>query len=352
MWDVDTAEAPALLWKAARDPHHRVAANASLGLYRLGEPGGIKRLIEMSHRDSAEFRAAAVWAMGECRDARFVPRLTDMAKDAEEQLCDDVTKATARIQERLRLQSDACPLRVRMVAWREHTGDRRELWVAATTMEGITLPGLRPTAFAVLEDGHLVTDYAIQESRQQRAMVLGFALPHSASATQNPLATALADSLPYKRRLDQRALARYLPEQERPRTGGQDHSAQSHDRLFGVDISVPAPEAKPAPVHKEEPEDCVISNSPAALKLELARDLGRRECASGLDATINKLLTVVSCRPGTRHIIVLAGSAQDCHGLAEAYGALAEQAKGLDIRIHAVAGGPCAPPPPKIYPTS
>jgi hypothetical protein len=56
-----------------------------------------------------------------------------------------------------------------------------------------------------------------------------------------------------------------------------------------------------------------------------------------LDLAIRSLLSVVSHRPGTKHVVVLAGTAEDCHELAGTYRALAEQARNLNTSIHAVA---------------
>lgn len=340
LWDVDTAEARALLWRSTEDPHHRVAANAMLGLYRLGEPAGIKRLVEMSSLPEPMMRAAAAWAMGECRDARFLPRLRQMQADSADEVTHNARKAAGKTEERLRELSDSAPLRIRLFGSRCHGGDRRELWVEANTMDGMTLPGLLPTAFSVFENEQLVTDYVIQESRQHKALVVGFALPRPAPGTEDPLAAALAGSLRFKNRLDQWALARYIRATEQ-RPGPEPPVTE---RLFGVEFRTPEADAEQPAAPVREMLDCLISTSPMALKQSLEQTASRQDCAASVDVAVRSLLAAISRRPGTKHLILLAGTATDCEELPRCYKELADQAASLNIMIHALAGPqlPCS----------
>jgi HEAT repeat protein len=97
LWNIDTLAARNILDKAARDGHHRVAANAVLGLYLLRSPGAAERLTEMASSESASFRASAAWAMGQTGDDAFQPLLRTLLSDEAE----NVRGAAQRALERL-----------------------------------------------------------------------------------------------------------------------------------------------------------------------------------------------------------------------------------------------------------
>jgi HEAT repeat protein len=81
LWGVDTREARALLLAAAHDDNNRVAGNALLGLYRLGEAGAEPELRKMADHASAPFRATSAWVMGEIADPRFATVLAGLLAD-------------------------------------------------------------------------------------------------------------------------------------------------------------------------------------------------------------------------------------------------------------------------------
>lgn len=75
LWDVGSAFAAVCFDLGMKDAHPRVAANAAVGLHRLGDARSVARLVEMAESPEIENRKSAAWAMGETRDARFVPLL-------------------------------------------------------------------------------------------------------------------------------------------------------------------------------------------------------------------------------------------------------------------------------------
>jgi len=81
LWGTDTPGARAILREAARDMHHRVVANALVGIYLLDGLLAIDQLQEMSRHPASPFRAAAALAMGRSHDEHFVPLLNSMVKD-------------------------------------------------------------------------------------------------------------------------------------------------------------------------------------------------------------------------------------------------------------------------------
>jgi HEAT repeat protein len=97
LWGVDTAEARGLLLEAARDDNNRVAGNALLALYRLGEDSAEPELRKMSESDSALFRATSAWIMGEITDPRFASLLARLVGDSSRMVRKRAFSALGRI---------------------------------------------------------------------------------------------------------------------------------------------------------------------------------------------------------------------------------------------------------------
>jgi len=83
IWGLDTAAARELLHFAALDPHNRVAGNALLGLYLLGDCSTISEILKMATHESSLFRSTAAWIMGETGDPRFTEALAGLIKDSD-----------------------------------------------------------------------------------------------------------------------------------------------------------------------------------------------------------------------------------------------------------------------------
>lgn len=84
LWEADTMEARGLLLAAARDDNNRVAGNALLALYRLGEASAEPELRKMAGSESAAFRATSAWVMGEIADSRFATVLARLVGDSSQ----------------------------------------------------------------------------------------------------------------------------------------------------------------------------------------------------------------------------------------------------------------------------
>jgi hypothetical protein len=99
VWGEDVRHARRALWELARDSSNRVAGNALLALYRIGEDAAVDALLEMSARASARFRATAAWVMGQTRDARFLEALGRMESDSNESVRRNAALATEQIKQ-------------------------------------------------------------------------------------------------------------------------------------------------------------------------------------------------------------------------------------------------------------
>ena len=87
-----------MLWRAAKDAHHRVVVNALVGLARAGEQGAQERLEALAEHPSQMFRAAAAWGMGELRDPRFQEVLTRMYQKETGNVRQNALRALVRLR--------------------------------------------------------------------------------------------------------------------------------------------------------------------------------------------------------------------------------------------------------------
>ncbi|MCP5116966.1 MAG: HEAT repeat domain-containing protein [bacterium] len=93
-----TAEVRRVFWDAVGDKHHRVVGNALVGLARIGDRKALDKLCEMAAHEDAGFRAAAAWAMGELKDARFSTSLVKMVKCEKGAVRQGALKALVKIR--------------------------------------------------------------------------------------------------------------------------------------------------------------------------------------------------------------------------------------------------------------
>jgi len=98
VWDIRAPGLEELLRAAVRDPHQRVAANAALGLHKIGDVASVESLYSMLRKPDEMFRRAAVWAMGQARDPRFLAAVEEVAGNAS----GDELLAAQHVREELR----------------------------------------------------------------------------------------------------------------------------------------------------------------------------------------------------------------------------------------------------------
>lgn len=156
VWGVDVADVARVLKTAATDSHHRVVANAAVGLHRTGDLVSIALIEAMFAHQADQFRAAAAWAMGETGDPRFLPALGEGCKDEAGPVRRNALRARIRIRERLARIEQMSPLRVTA----EFAGDN--LKVEVRSSEGRVLDSLPATAFVVSHEGSPVEISAVQ----------------------------------------------------------------------------------------------------------------------------------------------------------------------------------------------
>jgi hypothetical protein len=307
LWGGDPDVCAEVFRDAVRDPNCRVAGNAAVGQYLLGDPASVALLVTMFAHPSPEFRATAAWCMGRTGDPRFLGLLQSAVRESRDGVHQNVLRAiscirrnAARIEAAGRLQVEAVP------AGFAPDGMRR-LRVAVAGGNAAALAGLAPTCFSVREGGGIVTDYRVTEIRPPGALVVGFALPRGVDAG-DPLGSIIdstvAESARHRRR---------------------------HDPWGFLDYAVEEPMAEPEPDRAP-----AFSDDPAAVR-ERAGQAGGRQ---SLWPTVGRLLRAASAIRGSRHIVLVgdpdrslaSGQARDVHALESA-------AAASDVSIHAVWGG-------------
>jgi len=100
LWGEQSDAARAVLKEAARDRHHRVAANAWIGLDQAGARDVVSSLKKMAESDDPLARAAAAFAMGRTGHWDFQAVLERMLKDSSPHARRQALRALVRIRKR------------------------------------------------------------------------------------------------------------------------------------------------------------------------------------------------------------------------------------------------------------
>ena len=176
LWGVKSDDCRAVFWSALADPDNRVAGNALVGLYRLGDPATIGLILKMSSRPELDFQTTAVWVMGESGDVRFLPALAKM-EAASPALRTHLFQATMKLKQR-RARLLARPALVIDILsespWRD---GRKEISLSVRSASETSLAGLLATEFGLSIGADLITEYDVRETVATRSLWVGFAIP-------------------------------------------------------------------------------------------------------------------------------------------------------------------------------
>jgi hypothetical protein len=239
-WGVDRPGVKDFLHSAAHDPHLRVAVNALIGLYKLGDPDCLARLRELASRPGVPERASAAWAMGETGDPRFLPLLRRMHPEPPDKVGRLIRRACERIElARANRSARLHPLLGRREALPEG-GERLDIAIAG---EGWDLLDLKPTQFILWQGTETVETFTVRPQQRSHALVLGFALCGGADVSDADLEAArgaVQACLAHKRPNDSWAFARHFDQPVRFTT---DRTALKI-ALHVVDASPSRPSAK------------------------------------------------------------------------------------------------------------
>jgi HEAT repeat protein len=181
LWGLDTGEARALLLGATRDGNNRVAGNALVALYRLGDNTIIPDLLKMAEHESALFRSTAAWVMGETGDPRFTEVLAKLLPDSNTAVRSRALAALGRIKASL-AQSRAGEEWLLSGALLDFSPQKpaRRLQLAVAGEEAHDFPRILPTQVLISDNGQPVSAYKMLERVVGESMTVVFALPREA----------------------------------------------------------------------------------------------------------------------------------------------------------------------------
>jgi acylphosphatase len=307
LWGVDTPEARTLLKFAASDANNRVAGNALLGLYHLGEASVLADVVNLAGHESPLFRASAAWVMGETGDPRFTESLRRLISEPDPTVRKRAFAALAqiRVANGQPQVGEKWHVADRLLAGESLKGQRRLiLAVAAGDMR--EPPKVAPLQFMLSEGGQHITSYKINEKPLPEAMSVIFVIPRSREAAGGAFFEGVANCLQWKRPSDLWSVLPYIE------TG---------------DGEAPPP---------RDPEPPVFTGNADALAAAL------RETPKRLDCT--DLWTGIWCATkqdggqsrGKRHVIVLSSAEE---GRIAGHGLIANMQNGR-IPVQVIASGP------------
>ncbi len=294
LWGAEGENCREILRDAALDPNCRVAGNAALGLYRLGDTAGVRALLAMASHASSEFRSTAAWCMGASEDPRFLAPLEELAAGGGGKVRHNALRSIARLRQNAVRMVDAGRLRVEITGV-SRAGGAARMRVAVAEEGRADLAGLAATCFVVREGGNVVVDYAVEESPPPETIAAGFVLP------QKLAAEAIGDCLGLRRPGDRWAVAKYAG---RPETARESVAPEAAPRFF-TDMTM----------------------------LRAAMAVPGRATKGMLDAAAELLNAAVLARGG-RHIVLLAGDEAPEEARASE---LAMAARAAKARVHIVA---------------
>ncbi|HUI53778.1 MAG TPA: HEAT repeat domain-containing protein [Bryobacteraceae bacterium] len=235
LWGVDSGEARELLRFAAHDDNNRVAGNAVLGLYRLGDCSVIPELARMADHESSLFRSTAAWVMGETGDPRFAELLGRMLADPDAKVRKRAFTSIARIKAAAAHNAHTGNWLVsgyHLAGNRARSGQRR-VHVAVVSSDGREYPALLPAHFSLREGGQAVLSYKVVERPLPDAMSVTFVLPRCSASESAPWNQAALKCLEWKRPMDAWYAAPYLL------SGAREPGSQAESELPPLRIESP-----------------------------------------------------------------------------------------------------------------
>ena len=211
MWGVDTPEARELLNFAANDVNNRVAGNALLGLYHLGEPSVLADVIKLTGHESALFQASAAWVMGETGDPRFMDALRPLISGPDSMVRKRAFTAMAQIKaaHAHAPAGEKWHLAGRMLAG-EGTNGLRRVMLAVAGEDMREQPKVAPLQFLLSDGGRYITSYKVTEKPPADAKSVIFVIPRSRDAAGGAFFAGVLNCLRWKRPSDLWSVLPYI----------------------------------------------------------------------------------------------------------------------------------------------
>ena len=203
LWGLDTPEARELLGSLRDDPNNRVAGNALLGLYRLGDAAIIPEIIRMAAHEEPVFRSTASWVMGATGHPRFTEALSGLLKDPHSMPRKAALAAMGRIHKAL-AHGHKLPSRRLAAHFSNDRGDPgwRRVSLALAAIPDAEASPVLPTHICLSEDGKAVHHYELGRPAAAEVSQVVFVIPSSESGVPSSWSRYALACLNLKRPVD------------------------------------------------------------------------------------------------------------------------------------------------------
>jgi HEAT repeats len=160
----------------ANDENNRVAGNAVLGLYLLGDTSAIPLIHELARHPDSRFRNTSAWLMGRTGDPRFAQSFSELMNDPDELVRAQAFKGLGEVRKALRASATRPELRAGIV--KVSTEEMPHLIATLHDGSGQPVRGLRPTSF-ILKAGtpaRPVRQFTVDEYDCRSSLSVAFVL--------------------------------------------------------------------------------------------------------------------------------------------------------------------------------
>ncbi|MBL0157053.1 MAG: HEAT repeat domain-containing protein [Bryobacterales bacterium] len=317
LWSVEGASSLACFERSLQDRHHRVVANALVGLYLQGATSGVSGLVRLAQHHESPFRAAATWAMGRTGDTRFLPVLRQMRRgpDQDSMVVRNALHAIARINQ---ATMAATRRETRVICLRRAAGSNSSLdaHFVALDAESGPLPILKPTDWQIRANCQPIWNYQADFVPPSARLAIGVVIPTAPAEDANRLPlceAALRAAALWRRPQDQFAASLYF------------ESAGSHFQGAALEpLSFGAP-PKPQPVQ-------AFKSDPTALLTAAPHSADPIE-------SLKHLASLVDPSAGDSHLILVLDAIPESRCDSAGVASLLTTMRERGIRLHALITG-------------
>ena len=190
------------------DPHNRVAGNALLALYRLGNASSIAGLARMASDEREKHRATAAWAIGETGDPRFTAELSRLMADADPSVRAPAHRSMVRIRAATARTRRLEGISIVVGQPRRLGEDLMAAQIALPAGSDGHAAGWKPTQFIPIVGDRPQAEFRVEPLAAPHSIALELLLPRHAE-TALPWIESVRAGLEAKRDFDSWAVTRY-----------------------------------------------------------------------------------------------------------------------------------------------
>ena len=215
------------------DENNRVAGNAVLGLYLVGDCSSIPLIFDLMRHPDARFRNTCAWIMGRTGDPRFSQSISEMINDCDEVVRAQAFKGLSEIRKALRAQASRPELRSRII---KVTAETPSLITTVCHDTKLPVQGIPATGFVLRSGSPLkhVRHFSVEEYDCRSSLNVAFVLCPPAddeTGATDAFVKAIEACATLRRSKDRWAILKISPKCRPSRCGGSSSVAKS-DALY------------------------------------------------------------------------------------------------------------------------